>query len=114
MPVETAADRAAFVSPDEFGATAAWHAGGSFTSFAVIFDAAYDLLSNEFLEEGAEGAVPQILCRSADIPADGAHDDMVVVSRLDDAGASVAIGTFKVVEFRPDGTGMTSVRLMEL
>ena len=101
MPVESAADRAAFVNPDEFGlaATYALAAGGN-TSLSGIFD--------EILAEGAGGnpglatKVPDFLVRTADLPVGAkAGDRLTVGSR-----------TFRVVNLLdPDGSGMTSIKL---
>ncbi len=103
MPVETDADRAVFVDDGDFAVAVAWaHAGGTAT-FTAIFDADYQLIASPFLDGGAEGAGPQITARSSDIPAQAAHGDAVTI----DARA------YRAVEFKPDGTGMTVVRLQE-
>lgn len=114
MPVESDADRAAFVDTGEFGASAVWTtASGAKPAIACIYDADYLLMAPALLDGGAEASLPQFVCRTKDVPDDAAHDDTVAVSRLDDAGDAVALGTFKVVEMKPDGTGMTTVRLQE-
>lgn len=103
MPVESDTDRASFVDGDEFGVSVSWaHTGGP-TVLNAIFDAEYELLVTSELEDGAEGTVPQILCRTADIPGAGAHGDVLTIDSTD----------YNVVEIKPDGTGMTSVRLQE-
>lgn len=103
MPVETDADRAIFVDDDDFAVPVSWvHAGGT-ANFSAIFDAEYQLIASPFLDGGAEGAGPQILARSSDIPATAAHGDAVTVNAT----------AYRVVEFKPDGTGMTVVRLQE-
>lgn len=104
MAVETDADRAVFVNGDEFGQAVTWtKKGGVAVQFSAIFDSEYRLLTSALLEEGAEGSAPVLLCRSSDLPAGAANDDSVQV-----AGAS-----YRVIEIRPDGTGMCEVRLME-
>lgn len=103
MPVETDADRALFVDTDAFGATAVWTSAGGSVSLAAIFDADYQLLSTPFLDGGAEGSSPQIQCRSGDLPADHAQGDHVAIGGV----------TYRAVEIKPDGTGMTIVRLQE-
>lgn len=114
MPVESASDRALFVSREEFGAIAVWRtADGLTATFDAIFDDEYQLLASDVLEEGMEGSTPHLLCRSGDLPAGAAQDDLVQISRLDEFGATVPVGTYNAVEFRPDGTGMTDVRLRE-
>ena len=103
MPVETDADRALFLDAEDFGAEVSWtHAGGTST-ITGIFDAEYQLLSSPFLDAGAEGSGPQLIVRSADVPAQAKQKDTVTVSAK----------TYRVVEFKPDGTGMTVVRLQE-
>lgn len=114
MPVERASDRAIFVSSAEFGAIAAWRtADGLVVTFDAIFDDEYQLLASEIIEGGMEGSLPHLLCRSSDLPADAAQDDLVQISRVDEFGATVPVGAYRAVEFRPDGTGMTDVRLRE-
>jgi hypothetical protein len=46
--------------------------------------------------------------RSSDIPADAAHKDLVKVT-----SQIVGEKNYNVLEFQPDGTGMTVVRLQE-
>lgn len=109
MAVETDADRRLFVQEDDFAVPVAWaHAGGT-ANFPAIFDAEYQLLASSFIDGGAEGSTPQILACSADIPAAGKQGDAITV-KPGTAGAA----TYRVVEFKPDGTGMTIVRLQEL
>lgn len=103
MPVETDSDRAVFIDDDDFAVPVSWvHAGGTAT-FSAIFDAEYQLIASPFLDGGAEGAGPQILARSSDIPASAAQGDSVTVKAT----------VYTAVEFKPDGTGMTVVRLQE-
>jgi hypothetical protein len=91
MPVETDADRAVFVDD------------GGTASFTALFDADYQLIAPPFLDGGAEGAGPQITARSSDIPAQAVHGDAVTIDGR----------AYRAVEFKPDGTGMTVVRLQE-
>lgn len=103
MAVESDADRRLFVAEDDFAVSVSWiHSGGTAT-FSAIFDDDYRLLPSEFFEGGAEGSAPQILAVSADVPATGKHGDAI----------TVAAKSYRVVEFKPDGTGMTVVRLQE-
>ena len=103
MPVETDADRAAFLHPEEFGSPVTWaHAGGTSMPNA-IFDAPYQLALSDGDDAGVEGVEPQIRVRSVDVPPTAAHGDTV----------TIGIDVFDVVEIKPDGTGMTIVRLME-
>lgn len=104
MAVETDADRAIFVSSDDFGVSVVWtSASGAHDPFDAIFDDTFIALSAGEMDFSQEGGSLRIEMRSADVPADAAHGD------------ALAIGTdnFTVVEFKPDGTGMTVVRLME-
>lgn len=104
MPVESDADRRLFVEEDDFAVGVSWvHSGGTAT-FPAIFDAEYQLLTSPYLEGGAEGSTPQIHMCSADVPATGAQGDTVAVNAT----------SYRVVEFKPDGTGMTVVRLQEV
>lgn len=110
MPVETAADRAAFVNADEFGVAVAWDRAGTVSTFDAIFDADYQLLATAFDEGGQEGAAPQIVCPSSSLPFGAAHKDTLTVTNPE---TLALIGTYRVVEIKPDGTGMTTVRLQE-
>ena len=103
MPVETDADRAIFVDADEFGAACTWNRAGSDSVFSVIFDEEYQLLTAELLDAGVEGSGPQIQCRTSDLPSGAAQGDAV---SIDGTG-------YVAVEIKPDGTGMTVVRLQE-
>lgn len=103
MAVESAADRAAFLSADDFGVAATFtHVGGSATAVTGIFD-------NDYLDLEVEGEVgvasrsPRFVCRTADLDdAGGANDgDSLVVSGV----------TYKVRIVKPDGTGMTEMKL---
>lgn len=115
MPVETAADRLVFLDTDEFGASVVWTSeAGASAPFPAIFDNEYRLLISDLAPEGAEGSEPAIMCRTEDLPADAEQEDTLAITQLDEAGASVAVGSFKAVEFKPDGTGMTMVRLQEV
>jgi hypothetical protein len=103
MPVETDSDRAVFIDDDDFAVPVSWvHAGGTAT-FSAIFDAEYQLITSAFLDGGVEGSGPQILARSTDIPALAKQGDSVTVKAT----------VYTAVEFKPDGTGMTIVRLQE-
>lgn len=102
MPVESAADRAAFVSTNDFGASIIYTAEGqSAVTLSGIFDNEYLLQPVEGMETGAESATPKITCRTADLPADAAVGDELTVDGVD----------YAVVELMPDGTGMSEIRL---
>lgn len=103
MPVETTADRASMLSADEFGVTATFtHAGGSPAAITGIFD-------NDWLDLDLEGEVgvssrsPRFLCRSADLDAAGGAND----------GDSLVVAgvTYRIRIVKPDGTGVTELKL---
>lgn len=104
MPVETDDDRRLFVQDDDFAVPVLWAHSGGMAHFYAIFDADYQLLSSAFLDAGVEGASPQIHACSADLPPAAAQGD----------GVTVAGGSYRVVEIKPDGTGMTIVRLQAM
>lgn len=102
MAVETADDRAVFVSVDDFGVAATYTpAGGVASTVNGIFD-------NEYIavEAGGEVAValqePRFHCRTADV-ASAAEGDAIVINAVN--------YTIRIVQ--PDGTGMTMLVLEE-
>ncbi len=104
MAVESADDRLAFLSADEFGDEATYTlAGGGVTSgIAGIFDNPH--LELQFETAPVSGRRPSFLCRSADLPggaADGDVGDMIAVR-----GA-----TYRVLDLQPDAQGMTLITL---
>jgi hypothetical protein len=104
MGIETEEDRAVFVSADDFGVSATWtSASATSPAFDCIFDDTFLALSAGDIDFTAEGGAISIMMRASDLPSDADHNDTVTI------GPS----TYKVVEFKPDGTGMVSVRLME-
>lgn len=104
MPIENDADRRLFLQDDDFAVPVLWDRAGVVSAFSALFDSEYALIASPFLEGGAEGASPQLHCCDADLPAGRAHGDTVTVNG----------GNYAAVEFKPDGTGMTTVRLREL
>jgi hypothetical protein len=102
MAVESAADRAAFVNADEFGATATYTHGATTVSIDGIFDAASAIVADgDGLQTGMESAGilttrPNLLVREADLPSGADEDDEVTIGSTD----------YRVAEIRPDGTGM--------
>jgi hypothetical protein len=95
MPVESANDRAIFISADDFGVTATYKAG----TISGIFD-------NDFIEVDAGGGVPfamqqpRFMCRTADVST-AVEDDTLVIATL----------TYKIKVRQDDGTGMTTLIL---
>lgn len=104
MPIETAADRLAFLSVDEFGAAGLYApaAGGGSVALAGIFDR--PSISTDLNQVASIDARPTFCCRLADLPAgaDGDAGDQLIV-----AGE----GGFEVVSIEPDGQGMALLRL---
>ena len=105
MTVESAADRAVFLNPDEFGATAIYtpHGGPASDPIAGQFDRPNRSASLADLVDTID-ARPTFLCRQADLPAaaDGNADDLLAV-----AGAAI----YRVTSIEPDGTGMVLLGL---
>lgn len=98
MPVESAADRAVFVNPDEFGAAIIWPP-------APLPIAA--LVQNGTLLIGTPDG-PDIQTREAtlvvneaDLPPGHSQDDAVTVGGV----------AYLVRSIEPDGTGMATIRL---
>ena len=111
MPVESAADRLSFVSPDEFGEAATYTpAGGAATpGIAGIFN---DGQFSAFV--GDRGAVsdsqPSFTCRSADLPVGAAGGDVGDTLALAASNTHPPL-TFRVVDLQPDGAGITTILL---
>lgn len=113
MAIETDADRALFLSADEFGRLARWTTGaGTSPVFACIFDDTFVALSAGELGFEQEGGNIRIEMRTSDVPAGAAQKNVIQLGQMVD-GSFVGGQSYKVMEFRPDGTGMTVVRLME-
>jgi|SRR5687767_1537395 len=94
MAVETAADRAIYVNPAEFGVTATY---GS-TSLNGIFDSDY-FAASVGAQVDIVGARLRFLCRTADIPGGAGHGDSILI----------ASEPYVVREIHHDGTGMTEL-----
>ncbi|WP_420578786.1 head-tail joining protein [Oceaniradius stylonematis] len=107
MPVESASDRAAFVSVDDFGATGQVLVDGHAPiALNGIFDEGYSLVGDIDDTEGMSSAEPTLTVRTADLPTSLERARLALtvdgVARL-----------FDIVEPKPDGTGMTELRLFE-
>jgi hypothetical protein len=105
MAVESAADRATFLSADDFGSTVTYVSANTGTPVSItgIFDAEYV----EYRTDGDAAVAsvsPMFLCRTADLAA---------TDNGGDEGDYVVIGeeTYVCRIFRPDGTGMTAIML---
>lgn len=97
MPVETAADRAVFISANDFGVSV-YPTKGNIISFQGIFD-------NDFVEVDAGGVPfamqqPRLLARTEDVATFAEGDDFKI------NGA-----TYRVRVRQDDGTGMTNLVL---
>ena len=102
MSVESAADRLAFLSVDDFGVTATYTpaAGGAGGSVIGIFDANH-------LEVDLSGGVPVssnnpvFHCQTADLTGNGTAGDRFTINGV----------TYVARDFQADGTGMSLVEL---
>lgn len=108
MSVETDSDRMEFLDAGEYAATARWVSAGGTNDLSVIFDTEYHFLNVPLIDSGAEGAGPQFICRDVDVPDDAGHGDSITLYP-----ATPRAKAYCVVELKPDGTGMTTVRLQE-
>ena len=100
MAVESTADRAAFLSTDEFGEEVTWTVGAASSTINVVADTGTERL--EMIDgPGALSRRVGLLCRETDIPT-GATRGNVVTFRS-------AAHAVKSIE--PDGEGMALVRL---
>lgn len=99
MAVETADDRAIFVSIGDFGVSATLTRGATVTTISGIFD-------NDFVEVDAGGGVPfamqqpRFMCRTADVS-----------SVIEDDTLAISGTTYKIKVRQDDGTGMTNLLL---
>ena len=100
MAVESAADRLAFLNPDEFGVEASYTLdGGPAVTINAIFDAEHTLAGIGDID--AATVEPQAVVRTADLPEGHGDGDTFTLN-----------GTAYTVRFpEPDGTGMTVLRL---
>lgn len=97
MAAESAADRLAFFDTDDFAVTAT--IGGQ--SVAGIFDDDYSAV--EFGTAAIESNAPVFHCRTVDLPA----------ITLGTTTCTISGTAYVIVENKPDGTGMTMLRLRE-
>jgi len=99
MAVESDADRAIFLSADDFGVSVTFTRGATVTTIQGIFD-------NDFIEVDAGGGVPfamqqpRFLARTLDV-ANAVEDDTLAISGT----------TYKIKVVQHDGTGMTNLIL---
>lgn len=104
MPVESDEDRRAFFDADDHGveATYAPAAGGSAAILGLFLDPSIDVTG--FERAGGLDRAPVFVARTSDIPAGAVGGD---------AGDMLTIGvvSYRVLNIRPDGTGMTRIEL---
>lgn len=102
MPVESAADRAVFANPDEFGAVVTWFAQGvQLEPFSAVFD------STAFIQETGEGG--DALNRRATLKFAESLLPAGAGERTDEC--IVGGARYNVKAVLPDGTGMVTVYL---
>lgn len=115
MPVETADDRAVFLSPADFGIAAQYRRRDT-----LVVSTLNGIFDNEYapLDAGGEmvaaSSVPSFVVRTQDLPQDGVYGDSIIVAAdaLAAAGLSALFaGTYTIRELHPDGTGMTALML---
>jgi len=105
MPVESAADLAAFTNPDEFGKTASYTlaAGGAPVPLNGVFDNAF-----AELDPGGEvpvsGRRPVFTVNTVDLPAGYGPDDILEIDAK----------TFHAVDHEPDETEDQTMIILEL
>lgn len=109
MPVESAQDRAVFLSADEFAVGAVYYRNGfphpaDATSLSGIFDAPHLMI--EFGDSPISDRRPTFLCRTADLPCEAVGGDGG--DRLTIDGDDTE---YQVVDLQPDGSGMTRIIL---
>lgn len=106
MGVESAADRSIFLSASDFGMTGTLvPVGGAAAPITGIFDNEYLLIGESGDTAGLSSATPVFLVRAADLPASGVQGGALSLT-IDGAARS-----YLVAEIKPDGTGMTELRL---
>lgn len=103
MPVETAADRAAFVSADEFGELLSWTAGAVTTTVPGI-PSTGALRIEQMDGAGMLGRNCAVLVSVDALPLGAGNGDAVTFRSA----------SHSVKSIEPDGTGMALVRLEEV
>lgn len=105
MPVESAADRLAFLDTDEFGVSATYRlSGGGMSAVQGIYDAPFAEVVEDQYGAGVTVHPASFTLRAADLPGGyGDGDDLIL------AGTTYAVRAHEL-----DGTGMASLRLEKL
>lgn len=114
MPVETAADRATFVSPNDFGLTATLRHAGTNVETVIngIFDTEY-LAADVDQQVAVATVAPRLQCRTGDIPEElvdnlrSAELDITAAALTAAALPTKHAGTYLIRDHEPDGAGMS-------
>lgn len=106
MAVESAADRAAFVNPDEFGVAATYvvAANGATVEIHGLFDEPAD---ETFAAPGMMGGEVTFRCRVADLPAGSANGDQLSIPGTSPRSADL----WRRRKAQPDGRGFVVLQL---
>jgi hypothetical protein len=110
MAVESADDRLAFLSPDEFGDEATYRpaaTGEESVPIVGIFDNTHELVAAGN-SPGSSDARPTFYCRSQDLPegAEGGDaGDRLTITHLG------VLRNYRVIDLEPDGQGFTRLEL---
>jgi len=108
MPVESAADRLAFLSAGTFGETATYTPSGGSPAPGIpgIFNEAFlSDIARDSDGPTANDTQPTFTCRAADLPAGAVGGDAGDTLALAATETHPAV-TYRVAEIRPDGAGM--------
>jgi len=98
MPVESEADRLAFLDSDEFGVQATF---GTVTVEGIFLDG-FEPVDLGGGSAAAESVDPVFVCRASDVPS-VAHESTLTISSV----------TWTVRGIEPDGEGMVRLRLSD-
>lgn len=102
MPIESAADRAVFTSPDEFGDVGTYVSAGGSKDITGIFDD--PSTSTQLNEAVTVDSRPTFMCAENDLPDDADAD-------AENGFSVMGGGSFVVTSIEPDGQGMVVLRL---
>jgi hypothetical protein len=99
MPVETSADRAAMLSPKDWGVTATYNSKGKRYPISGIFDREYQAV--DVAEAEVSSTFPVFHIQTADLPCRYQFGDTIQIEGE----------TFNIRDIQPDGTGISMLRL---
>lgn len=103
MPVESAADRAVFVNPDEFGAVVTWPVTGGGTVDIAVLSQAGTILLGTLDGPDVQTSEATLVVVEASLPAGATQGQIITFGGTD----------FSVRSIEPDGTGFALVRMEE-